>query len=238
MFLPQRWRNSRGRAHKLVRVPVALGLPLRGVGDSRAQIPWCLEVTYCGLEVLVEARPDILPKGVSFFERCTREDFACILEVIAIAVIDLNSPAFTSVLWVFLLFILGSCFLMTDRSCVKTSFLPLMDPIDRFDTFDWGGAIYASILAGLRRVSHRGGRSVRFFYHFHEMWAHEYLDPFCPSLKISDITSFPRSSRWSAPSSKVDSHLLEKAREELDCLTLRRISQYLALLTTVVLYPP
>ncbi|KAF8392863.1 hypothetical protein HHK36_021102 [Tetracentron sinense] len=87
-----------------------------------------------------------------------------------------------------------------------------------------GGAIYASILAGLRRVSHGGGRAVRFFYHFLEMWAHEYLDPFCPSLKVPDITSFPRSSRWSAPSSKVDSHLLDKAREELDRLTLRRVT--------------
>ncbi|KAF8407211.1 hypothetical protein HHK36_006338 [Tetracentron sinense] len=161
---------------------------------------------------------------------------ASILEATAISVIDLNSLAFTSVLRVFLLFILGSCFFMTDRSCVETSFLPLMDPIDRFDTFDWGGAIYASILAGLRRVSRGGGRSVRFFYHFLEMWAHEYLDPFCPSLKVSDVTSFPRSSRWSAPSSKVDSHLLDKAREELDRLTLRRVSRYLAL-TTVVLYP-
>ncbi|KAF8413327.1 hypothetical protein HHK36_001306 [Tetracentron sinense] len=128
---------------------------------------------------------------------------ASILEVTAIIVIDLNSLAFTSVLRVFLLFILGSCFFMTDRSCIETSFLPLMDPIDRFDTFDWGGAIYASILAGLRRVSCGGGRSVRFFYHFLEMWAHEYLDPFCSSLKIPDVTSFPRSSRWSAPSSKV-----------------------------------
>ncbi|KAF8403320.1 hypothetical protein HHK36_011422 [Tetracentron sinense] len=153
---------------------------------------------------------------------------ASILEATAIAVIDLNSPAFTSVLRVFLLFILGSCFFMTDRSCVETSFLPLMDPIDRFDTFDWGGAIYASILAGLRRVSRGGGRSVRFFYHFLEMWAHEYLDPFCPSLKIPDVTSFPRSSRWSAPSSKVDSHLLDKARKELDRLTLRRMTPVLA----------
>ncbi|KAF8391851.1 hypothetical protein HHK36_022189 [Tetracentron sinense] len=57
-----------------------------------------------------------------------------------------------------------------------------------------------------------------------KMWAHEYLDPFRSSLKIPDITSFPRSSRWSAPSSKVDSHLLEKAREELDRLTLRRVT--------------
>ncbi|KAF8395791.1 hypothetical protein HHK36_019742 [Tetracentron sinense] len=129
---------------------------------------------------------------------------ASILEATAIAVIDLNSPAFTSVLW--------------------TSFLPLMDPIDRFDTFDWGGAIYASILAGLRRVSRGEGRSVRFFYHFLEMWAHEYLDPFCPSLKIPDVTSFPQSSRWSSPSSKVDSHLLDKARKELDYLTLRRVT--------------
>ncbi|KAF8408549.1 hypothetical protein HHK36_004612 [Tetracentron sinense] len=149
---------------------------------------------------------------------------ASILEATAISVIDLNSLAFTSVLQVFRLFILGFCFFMTDRSCVETSFLPLMDPIDRFDTFDWGGAIYASILAGLRRVSRGGGRSVRFFYHFLEMWAHEYLDPFCPSLKVPDITSFPRSSRWSAPSSKVDSHLLDKAREELDRLTLRRVT--------------
>ncbi|KAF8402179.1 hypothetical protein HHK36_013131 [Tetracentron sinense] len=149
---------------------------------------------------------------------------ASILEATAISVIDLNSLAFTSVLRVFLLFILGSCFFMTDRSCVETSFLPLMDPIDRFDTFDWGGAIYASILAGLRRVSCGGGRSVRFFYHFLEMWAHEYLDPFCPSLKIPDVTSFPRSSRWSVPSSKVDSHLLDKARKELDRLTLRRVT--------------
>ncbi|KAF8403770.1 hypothetical protein HHK36_011875 [Tetracentron sinense] len=113
---------------------------------------------------------------------------------------------------------------MTDHSYVETSFLSLMDPIDRFDTFDWGGAIYASILAGLQRVSRGGGRLVRFFYHFLEMWAHEYLDPFRPSLKIPNITSFPRSSRWSAPSSKVDNHLLEKAREELDHLTLKRVT--------------
>ncbi|KAF8395605.1 hypothetical protein HHK36_019555 [Tetracentron sinense] len=149
---------------------------------------------------------------------------ASILGKVAMAVIDLNSPAFTNILRVFLLFILGSCFFMTDRSCVETSFLSLIDPIDRFDTFDWGGAIYASILAGLCRVSRGGGRSARFFYPFLEMWAHEYLDPFCPTLRIPDITSFPRSSRWSAPCSKVDSHLLDKAREELDHLTLRRVT--------------
>ncbi|KAF8413247.1 hypothetical protein HHK36_001223 [Tetracentron sinense] len=136
-----------------------------------------------------------------------------------IAAIDLNSPVFTNVLRIFLLYVLGSCFFMTDRSCVETSLLSLMDPIDCFDTFVWGGAIYASILAGLHRVSRGEGRSVCFFYHFLE-----YLDPFCPSLKVPDITSFPRSSRWSAPSSKVDSHLLEKAREELDRLTLRRVT--------------
>ncbi|KAF8387986.1 hypothetical protein HHK36_026652 [Tetracentron sinense] len=96
-----------------------------------------------------------------------------ILGEVALAVIDLDSPAFTSILRVFLLFILGSCFFMTDRSC---------------------------------------------------MWAHEYLDPFCPTLRIPDITSFPRSSRWSAPCSKVDSHLLDKAREEPDRLTLRRVT--------------
>ncbi|KAF8391724.1 hypothetical protein HHK36_021958 [Tetracentron sinense] len=147
-----------------------------------------------------------------------------ILGEVALAVIDLDSPAFTSTLRVFLLFILGSCFFMTDRSCVDSSFLSLMDPIDRFDTFDWGGAIYASILAGLSRVSRGGGRSARFFYPFLEMWAHEYLDPFCPILRIPDMTSFPRSSRWSAPCSKVDSHLLDKAREELDRLTMRRVT--------------
>ncbi|KAF8392759.1 hypothetical protein HHK36_020996 [Tetracentron sinense] len=147
-----------------------------------------------------------------------------ILGEVALAVIDLDSPAFTSILRVFLLFILGSCFFMTDRSCVDSSFLSLMDPIDRFDNFDWGGAIYASILAGLSRVSRGGGRSARFFYPFLEMWAHEYRDPFRPTLRIPDITSFPRSSRWSAPCSKVDSHLLDKAREELDRLTLRRVT--------------
>ncbi|KAF8393906.1 hypothetical protein HHK36_020106 [Tetracentron sinense] len=147
-----------------------------------------------------------------------------ILGEVALAVIDLDSPAFTSTLRVFLLFILGSCFFMTDRSCVDSSFLSLMDPIDRFDTFDWGGAIYASILAGLSRVSRGGGRSARFFYPFLEMWAHEYLDPFRPTLRIPDMTSFPRSSRWSAPCSKVDSHLLDKAREELDRLTMRRVT--------------
>ncbi|KAF8406733.1 hypothetical protein HHK36_008825 [Tetracentron sinense] len=50
-------------------LPVVLGVPdtplLKG-----------LEVTYYGLEVLVEGRPDILLEGVSFFERCTREDSA------------------------------------------------------------------------------------------------------------------------------------------------------------------
>ncbi|KAF8408650.1 hypothetical protein HHK36_004713 [Tetracentron sinense] len=116
---------------------------------------------------------------------------ASILEVTALFVIDLNSLAFMSVLWVFLLFILGSYFFMTNRSYVETSFLPLMDPIDRFDTFDWGGAIYASILAGLRRVSHGGDVGSRI------------LGSLCPSLKVSDVTSFPRSSRWSTPSSKV-----------------------------------
>ncbi|KAF8403485.1 hypothetical protein HHK36_011589 [Tetracentron sinense] len=57
-----------------------------------------------------------------------------------------------------------------------------------------------------------------------EMWAHKYLDPFRSSLRIPNITSFSRSSRSSAPSSKVDSHLLEKAKEELDRLTLKRVT--------------
>ncbi|KAF8412481.1 hypothetical protein HHK36_000445 [Tetracentron sinense] len=144
------------------------------------------------------------------------------LDDIDIATIDSSSPIFTSVLRSLLLYILGACFFMNDRSCVDAGLLALMDPIDRFGTFDWGGAIYTSILAGLRRVSRGGGRSARFFYHFLEMWAHEYLDPFRPSLKMLDTTSFPRSSRWKLPSSKVDSHLMEKAREELDRLTLRR----------------
>ncbi|KAF8396538.1 hypothetical protein HHK36_018162 [Tetracentron sinense] len=174
---------------------------------------------------------------------------ASILEATTISVINLNSLAFTSVLRVFLLFILGSCFFMTDRSCVETSFLPLMDPIDRFDTFDWEELFMLAYWQDFTEFPvGEVDRSASFitssrypsfpFSHFplalllflpltlcsSQMRAHEYLDPFCLSLKVPDVTSFPRSSRWSAPSSKVDSHLLDKAREELDRLTLRRVT--------------
>ncbi|KAF8400140.1 hypothetical protein HHK36_013436 [Tetracentron sinense] len=101
---------------------------------------------------------------------------AGLLEDTDIVAINLNSLIFTIVLRIFLLYVLGSCFFMTDHSCVETSLLSLMDPIDRFDTFDWGGAIYANILAGLHRVSLMEGRSVRFFYHFLEVTLRPYSD--------------------------------------------------------------
>ncbi|KAF8364663.1 hypothetical protein HHK36_033343 [Tetracentron sinense] len=126
---------------------------------------------------------------------------AGLLDNTDIVAIDINSLIFTSVFRNFLLYVLGACFFMTNRSCVDPSFLSLIDLIDRFDTFDWGGAIYASIW--LDSVESPVGRSIGpLLYHFLE--AHEYLDPFCPSLRAPDITSFPRSSRWKAPSSKVD----------------------------------
>ncbi|KAF8412941.1 hypothetical protein HHK36_000913 [Tetracentron sinense] len=63
------------------------GASSSGVGASSSRgrrqsgsDPVVLEVTYYGLEVLMEARPDILPEGVSFFERCAREDSAWSLD--------------------------------------------------------------------------------------------------------------------------------------------------------------
>ncbi|KAF8396983.1 hypothetical protein HHK36_018621 [Tetracentron sinense] len=101
---------------------------------------------------------------------------AGLLDNTDIVAIDINSLIFTSVFRNFLLYVLGACFFMTNRSCVDPSFLSLIDLIDRFDTFDWGGAIYASILVGLRRVSCWEGRLVHFFYHFLEVTLRPYIE--------------------------------------------------------------
>ncbi|KAF8389240.1 hypothetical protein HHK36_025933 [Tetracentron sinense] len=140
------------------------------------------------------------------------------------ATIQSDSPGFEGLFRRLFLYILGECFFMNDHYSIKTSLLELMDPLDQIRSHDWGGCVYGSILWGLRRVSRGDGQSIRFFYPIIEMWAHEYLDSFHPSLKIPVDDAFPWSTRWKAPADKVDGHLFEKAREELDRLTLGRVT--------------
>ncbi|KAF8406117.1 hypothetical protein HHK36_008197 [Tetracentron sinense] len=140
------------------------------------------------------------------------------------ATIQSDSLGFKGLFRRLFLYILGECFFMNDHYSIETSLLELMDPLDQIRSHDWGGCVYGSILWSLRRVSRGDGQSIRFFYPIIEMWAHEYLDSFRPSLKIPVDDAFPWSTRWKAPADKVDGHLFEKAREELDRLTLGRVT--------------
>ncbi|KAF8395601.1 hypothetical protein HHK36_019551 [Tetracentron sinense] len=218
--------SSRGRKKKptfssLPVVPEVLDTPLlKDLGNHTSAICRTQEVLLHLSAISTAGLMGVLPESIAADNACEAGKVKLswltnLLDNKDVTTIDINSPVFTGVLRTFLLYVLGAYFFMTDCSYVDSSFLSLMDHVDRSDTFDWGGAIYASILVGLCRVSRGEGRS---------MGAQEYLDPFRLSLRVPDITSFPRSSQWKAPSSKVDSHLLEKAREELDCLTLRRVS--------------